>query len=99
MYKQESQKKVSPTIAHISVGGFHRAHQARYWNTHCRDDKSTDWGILGIFIGKDSRDRTIYEEMIKNNCVYTIKETDFSSDNMKLGVNKSGLYHATIFSQ
>lgn len=39
---------VQPGIAHIGVGGFHRAHQAVYVDRLLNQGKAADWGIVGI---------------------------------------------------
>ncbi len=36
-----------PSVVHIGVGGFHRAHQALYFDDLAVDG-STDWGIVGV---------------------------------------------------
>ncbi|MFT4165780.1 MAG: mannitol dehydrogenase family protein [Microlunatus sp.] len=39
---------VKPGIAHIGVGGFHRAHQAVYVDRLLNQGTASDWGIVGI---------------------------------------------------
>lgn len=41
-------------IAHIGVGHFHRAHQARYLDTLLRAGKAEDWAICGIGVRPSS---------------------------------------------
>jgi mannitol 2-dehydrogenase len=41
-------RQVSTGIVHLSVGNFHRAHQAMYIDTLMNDGKAMDWGICGI---------------------------------------------------
>ena len=38
---------LSPSIVHIGVGGFHRAHQAVYLDELACRGISTDWGVVG----------------------------------------------------
>jgi mannitol 2-dehydrogenase len=39
---------LTPSVVHIGVGGFHRAHQAVYFDDLAREGISTDWGITGV---------------------------------------------------
>ena len=39
---------LTPAVVHIGVGGFHRAHQALYFDDLARRQISTDWGIVGV---------------------------------------------------
>jgi mannitol 2-dehydrogenase len=41
-------RQVTAGIAHISVGNFHRAHQAMYIDTLMNGGAAMDWGICGI---------------------------------------------------
>jgi mannitol 2-dehydrogenase len=41
-------RQVSTGIVHISVGGFHRSHQAMYIDTLMNAGTAMDWGICGI---------------------------------------------------
>lgn len=40
--------KVTAGIAHIGVGGFHRAHQAMYVDASMNAGADLDWGIIGV---------------------------------------------------
>jgi len=37
-----------PAVVHIGVGGFHRAHQAVYFDDLARSGRSTAWGVVGV---------------------------------------------------
>jgi mannitol 2-dehydrogenase len=39
---------VTPGIVHLSVGGFHRAHEAMYVDALMNHGKAMDWGIRGV---------------------------------------------------
>jgi mannitol 2-dehydrogenase len=39
---------LEPAVVHIGVGGFHRAHQAVYFDELARTGVSTAWGITGV---------------------------------------------------
>ena len=40
--------EVTTGIAHIGVGGFHRAHQAAYTDALMNTGEGLEWGICGI---------------------------------------------------
>ena len=41
-------ERIGTGIAHIGVGGFHRAHQAAYTDALMNTGEGLDWGICGI---------------------------------------------------
>src|SRR6195952_3247500 len=45
---QYKRSAVSPSVVHIGVGGFHRAHQAVYFDDIASKNISMDWGITGV---------------------------------------------------
>lgn len=69
--------KVNPSIVHIGIGGFHRAHQAYYTDLLLEQGKGND-GICGIGLLK--HDKKIVDIMKEQDCLYTlmIKEFDGS---------------------
>ena len=40
--------KVTASIVHFGVGGFHRAHQAMYVDRLMNEGRALDWGICGV---------------------------------------------------
>jgi mannitol 2-dehydrogenase len=40
--------RVGQSIAHIGVGGFHRAHQAVYTDDLLQKSAESEWGLCGI---------------------------------------------------
>lgn len=53
---------ITSGIAHIGVGGFHRAHQAYYIDKLLGTKNNADWGITGVGIREaDSKMATIFE--------------------------------------
>jgi mannitol 2-dehydrogenase len=63
---------LSPRILHIGVGGFHRAHLARYVDELAERDG--DWGIRGI--GLLDVDRRIADVLASQDHLYTLIERD-----------------------
>ena len=48
-------RALTSAIVHMSVGGFHRAHQAVYLDELLRRGEAEGWGICGVydFVGRD----------------------------------------------
>ncbi|MBB2200317.1 mannitol dehydrogenase family protein [Gluconacetobacter tumulisoli] len=65
---------IRPGIAHMSVGNFHRAHQAVYFDRVLAIAGNTDWGILGIGIMDDARERAKASALRAQDGLYTLTE-------------------------
>ncbi|WP_051208107.1 mannitol dehydrogenase family protein [Saccharospirillum impatiens] len=61
-------------IAHIGVGGFHRAHQARYLDDLMAGSGDLHWGICGIGIRPE--DKPFLETLARQKGLYTLTEKD-----------------------
>ncbi|PHV67858.1 mannitol dehydrogenase family protein [Williamsia muralis] len=61
---------LSPSIVHIGVGGFHRAHQAVYLDELACRGISTDWGVVGAGL----HGRKMKEALEQQACLYTVVE-------------------------
>ena len=64
---------VVPGIVHLGLGGFHRAHMARY--THdlmSRDPAALGWGIVGA--GLLAADRRMHDALAPQDGLYTLVE-------------------------
>jgi mannitol 2-dehydrogenase len=61
---------VNVGIAHIGVGGFHRAHQAAYIDALLEQGLATEWGICGI--GVMPTDRWMRDAMTDHDGLYTL---------------------------
>ncbi|WAJ37512.1 mannitol dehydrogenase family protein [Pseudomonas sp. GOM7] len=59
-------------IAHIGVGGFHRAHQAVYTDALMNRGQALDWGICGV--GVRSEDRAMRDALASQDFLYTLVE-------------------------
>ncbi len=57
-------------IAHIGVGGFHRAHLAAYLDALMRQGQALEWGICGI--GVLPSDRRMQEALLAQDGLYTL---------------------------
>lgn len=61
---------VTRGIAHIGVGGFHRAHQAFYVDRLLNNGLGQDWGIVGI--GLMPQDAAMREALERQDHLYTV---------------------------
>lgn len=64
-------------IAHMSVGGFHRSHQALYLDRYLQSYPS-DWMIYGI--GNLEQDLTLIKAMNSQDNLYTLTERSSTTD-------------------
>jgi len=62
--------KVTAGIVHFGVGGFHRAHEARYLDELMNDGKGMDWGLCGV--GALPQDRRVIETLRAQDGLYTL---------------------------
>ncbi len=62
--------KVSVGIAHVGVGGFHRAHEAMYVDELMNLGLATEWGICGI--GVMPGDERMKDALQAQDCLYTL---------------------------
>jgi mannitol 2-dehydrogenase len=62
--------RLEPSIVHVGVGGFHRAHLAVY--AHELASRGGDWGIVGL--GLLAADAFMAEALLGQDCLYTLIE-------------------------
>lgn len=62
--------RITPSIVHFGVGGFHRAHEAMYLDALMRDGTALEWGICGI--GALPQDRRIIDTLAAQDGLYTL---------------------------
>jgi mannitol 2-dehydrogenase len=67
-----ARNRLVPSIAHIGVGGFHRAHQELYLDDLANSGVSLDWGVCGI--GLLPPDKRMEEALLSQDCLYTLVE-------------------------
>ncbi|KDU94593.1 NADH-ubiquinone oxidoreductase subunit 6 [Komagataeibacter rhaeticus AF1] len=66
--------RVTPGIAHISVGNFHRAHQAVYMDRVLARPGQSGWGILGIGLMENPHEAAKAQDMAAQDCLYSLTE-------------------------
>jgi len=70
---------IRPGIVHLGLGGFHRAHMARY--THDlmqRQPEALEWGIVGA--GLLPADRRMQDSLEPQDALYTLTERDAAGE-------------------
>ncbi|WP_254848307.1 mannitol dehydrogenase family protein [Mycobacterium sp. SP-6446] len=77
--------RVQVGIAHVGVGGFHRAHQAMYIDSLLRQGLAQQWGICGIGLLPD--DRRMRDVLRAQDGLYTLilEHPDGSRDARVIG--------------
>lgn len=69
---------LTSAIVHMSVGGFHRAHQAVYLDELLRHGEAAGWGICGVgLLPQDARMRDVLRAQ---DCLYTVVERSAAGD-------------------
>lgn len=75
--------KVTAGIVHLGLGGFHRAHMARY--THDlmeRDASALAWGIVGA--GLMLSDKRMHDSLAPQDALYTLVERNFDTESVTI---------------
>ncbi len=69
-------------IVHMSVGGFHRAHQAVYLDDLLQQGAAAGWGICGVgLLPQDARMRDVLRAQ---GCLYTVVERSAAGDRARV---------------
>jgi mannitol 2-dehydrogenase len=68
-------RAIVPGIVHLGLGGFHRAHMARYLHDlMLLDPSALKWGVRGA--GLRAVDRPLLKALTYQDCLYTLIERD-----------------------
>lgn len=73
-----SQAETRQGIAHIGVGGFHRAHQAYYTDALMNTGEALDWSICGV--GLRAEDRRARDDLAAQDYLFTLFELGDTDD-------------------
>src|SRR5690606_12905722 len=71
-------ERIGTGIAHIGVGGFHRAHQAAYTDALMNTGEGLDWGICGI--GTRPEEKAMRDALAAQDHLFTLVELDDRPD-------------------
>ena len=84
---------ITPGIVHLGLGGFHRAHMARY--THAlmeQEPTAREWGILGA--GLLPQDRVMRDRLAPQDNLYTLLERDGTTEHATVIGSLAGIIFA-----
>ncbi len=71
-----------PSIVHVGVGGFHRAHQAVYLDDLLAQGGVGEWGLCGVgLLPHDARMRDVLRAQ---DCLYTVVERGAAGDRARV---------------
>lgn len=71
--------RLQPSMVHIGVGGFHRAHQAVYLDDLARCG-STDWGLVGVGL----RSPAMRSALVPQDGLFTVVEQDSAGETARV---------------
>ena len=75
-------RRLTPAVVHVGVGGFHRAHQAVYLDDLAQRRITSAWGECGI--GLLPQDRRMAKALRPQDCLYTVVERSARSDRARV---------------
>lgn len=85
---------VKAGIVHLGLGGFHRAHMARYTHELMQTDRSAlEWGILGAVLMP--KDRRIVERLTPQDGLYTLIEREGAGERARIIASLAGVVDAS----
>jgi mannitol 2-dehydrogenase len=90
-------RQLRSAIVHIGVGGFHRAHQARYLDDLAERRISSEWGERGI--GILPQDQRMADALQPQDCLYTVVERGAHADAARVIGALTGYVHAPSASE
>jgi mannitol-1-phosphate/altronate dehydrogenase len=73
-------RRLTPGVVHLGVGGFHRAHQALYFDDLAEHDITTEWGITGVSL----RRRAMQDALEPQQGLYTVVERGGRGDRARV---------------
>ena len=84
---------VSAGIVHLGLGGFHRAHMARYTHELMElDPAALRWGIVGV--GLLPADRRMIDSLAPQDGLYTLIEREGADETVRVIGSLAGLIFA-----
>jgi mannitol 2-dehydrogenase len=72
-------RALRPAVVHVSVGYFHRSHQAVYLDDLARAGV-TGWGLVGVGL----RRRRMRDALVPQDCLYTVVERGAGGDRARI---------------
>lgn len=89
---------VTTGVVHIGVGGFHRAHQAVYFDDLLQHKDARHWGICGV--GIRAADAAMAQALLPQDCLFTVIERHGNERNARIvGSHTNFLLGTSQFAQ
>ncbi len=86
-------ESVAAGIVHLGVGGFHRAHMARFTHDLFEvEPTAREWGIVGA--GLLPSDRRMHDVLTAQDCLYTLIERNASEETVSVIGSIAELVHS-----
>ena len=79
---------LTPSVVHISVGSFHRSHQAVYFDDLAQRGISRDWGLVGVGLHRPE----MREALTVQDGLYTVVSRSAAGDEARV-IGVIGRYH------
>jgi len=80
-------------IVHLGLGGFHRAHMARYTHDLMQSSAGAlDWAIVGV--GLRAEDRAMHDALAPQDCLYTLLERSDDAETVSVVGALCGVIYA-----
>ena len=74
------EQNVTPSIVHLGIGAFHRAHQAVYTNEYNKQNPEDAWYILGVSL----RSATVRDQLVPQDGFYSVLQTDVKGNDISM---------------
>jgi fructuronate reductase/mannitol 2-dehydrogenase len=71
---------LTPAVVHMSVGGFHRAHQLLYFDELAEQGISSEWGVVGVGLHSS----TMRDALAAQDNLYTVVERDAGATSARI---------------
>jgi fructuronate reductase/mannitol 2-dehydrogenase len=71
---------LTPAVVHMSVGSFHRSHQAMYFDEIAQRAISTDWGLVGVGLHRAEMEQVLTAQ----DGLYTVVARDEHGDSARV---------------
>ncbi|MGY1604339.1 mannitol dehydrogenase family protein [Geodermatophilus sp. SYSU D00815] len=71
---------LTPSVVHISVGGFHRAHQLVYFDELAERSVTSGWGVVGVGLHTP----TMRDALAPQDHLYTVVERDAGAESARI---------------
>jgi mannitol 2-dehydrogenase len=83
-------RRLGAGVVHVGVGGFHRAHQAVYFDDLAQHGISMDWGVVGVGL----RSGAMRAALAPQDWLYTVVQRGVAADEVRVVGSLRACLHA-----